>query len=221
MSRISPAFRSSISVCVCFVAMAAIWRTEAQCQTVAIDPGAVGSSFAFKSIPFTELDGTTAAGQTVDLDFVFSDMKHVELDFFADPAPNFATFAAISLILNFNTTDLPPFLGPIDSYLSDELGNPVLGPSVPHTYRDIGLAGLVAPQPNHNDHEGLVFHDVHFSFDLANQPGLQVTGAQLEFTFFDPPQGDFIVGSWVPEPATIALAPLAFAALTAFRRWRR
>src|SRR5210317_626500 len=61
------------------IALSAIFVSSVHAITIDIDPGNVGDSPGSVILTSTDILGLPADGRTVEWDFVFSDMKYVEL----------------------------------------------------------------------------------------------------------------------------------------------
>ena len=65
----------------CFVFLCCPSPVPVRADTVQLDPGPPGSTFTSKFFIIThQLEGVIANGNTLDLDFEFTDMKHLEFD---------------------------------------------------------------------------------------------------------------------------------------------
>ncbi len=69
---------TALSVLLTVVALVTVIPASANAATL-IDPGNVGDTFASRTASFSDFNGTTFAGQVLELDFVFDAMKHVEI----------------------------------------------------------------------------------------------------------------------------------------------
>jgi hypothetical protein len=183
-------------------ALLAAFSLHAQAIVIPIDPGPVGPTNFF-SDTFADLNGQPLDGSAFLLDFVFTDMKHVE------------TIPGMSVEVVFDLSGLASnFNGQlINAFLSDENGNNIgnvgglydpAGGNV-MTYRLTGLPAVLA-------------HDVHMEIVLPTDQPLTITGAS--FSIFDNSGAEFEVGVWgaAPEPATFALFGLGLAGLGWSRR---
>ena len=88
---------------------------------ILIDPGAVGTSFSSQFFSPTDLNGTALNGQTLDLDFVFADMKHLEPSFLANSPGAYQVHFTMFHNLRSDPGDPTSATG----FLSDENGDPV------------------------------------------------------------------------------------------------
>ena len=169
---------------------------------IPVDPGPIGSKFFIKNIPFTEMDGQALDGSSVILDFVFTDMKQLEIvDTFS---PSNTGFFRVIFDTNGLTTDPAPFPSNVDGFLSDEFGFSILDATSGGGQASTGDQGKATINFN-NLSEGIVFHDVHIVLDLPNIPSGQITAARF---FFASDDVSLQVGrstGAVPEPATLSL----------------
>jgi hypothetical protein len=185
-------------------------------DAIMIDPGPSGSTFTAKSFSFGDLNGVSLDGSQLSLDLIFSP-KHIEFRLNGTEQDAFVgspILADISLFFESPLSQDSTIAKP-QAFLSDETGAPLV-----HYSQSVTTDALVgrtnityiatffdpAPVP-----ESLIFHDVHFSIQLPDDLGNEISGASMligssqvgdVFT-------DFVVGEWqpvgVPEPASIAL----------------
>ncbi|MGB5771338.1 MAG: PEP-CTERM sorting domain-containing protein [Crocosphaera sp.] len=174
---------------------------NAQAINIIVDPGTVGSSFQDQIIPFNDLNDTNLNGQVLDVDFLFDDMKHLELNFNDFSPTEFFYNVRLTLFHNAGTLDpLPPFP---TGFLSDENGNSIaMTESVLVGQVPIGSVNYELSF-NENSVDNLIHHDIHFDITLPNVAGM-VTGGQLELGITSP-TGAITVGEWepIPEPSTV------------------
>ena len=81
---------------------------SAQAVTIEVDPGAVGTGAFFLPLgDFNDFNGTPVDGSILSMDFVFSDMKHVEY-----VSSSGVGRAQLTLFTNaiFNTPGFTPFV---------------------------------------------------------------------------------------------------------------
>ena len=145
---------------------------------------------SFFSDTFADLNGQPLDGSAFLLDFVFTDMKHVE------------TITGMALEVVFDLSGLASIFNGqlINAFLSDENGN------------NIGnVGGLYVPTGSNimtyrlvNLPVGIMAHDVHMEIRLPTDLALTITGAT--FSMFHDGGTEFEVGPLpVPEPGTLAL----------------
>jgi hypothetical protein len=208
----------SFSIPVVAVGLALLASEPARALTIPIDPGAVGTIHSPEfNAAFPELDGTVYSGQTLSLHFVFSDMKHLELHFLS--APDLFASAAVILSHDGGVEQITSISG----YLFDELGAPILSASSPAGSAGGGVSAARLEFLS-GAFDGLVFHGVHFEFNLPNT-GSVVSSAVLQVEGFSVDPFEFIeieVGEWesVPEPSVALLFAVSLLALGAGLRRR-
>jgi hypothetical protein len=174
-----------------------------------IDPGNVGDSFQSKTFDFDLLNGQPLNGDSVTLDVLFDNMKHLELDFNnSDPTSEYVYNAVLKLSHDLGVIPSGDLVN--DGFLSDETGASIAtatfpggGGSLTDVFYTLGFT--------ESSVDGLIHHDIHFQFDLFN--GGTITDGELELSISSP-NGTITVGEWepVPEPGTI-LGLLAVAGL--------
>ena len=212
--------RAKLSICTLIVTLVAAFGLLAsatktvQASPVVIDPGNVGDTFFFNQFTFDEFDGQALDGSQITFDFLFSDMKYLEVvNTFFDSAS-----FRIRFTTNGQVSDPPTAFANVTGFLSDENGQSILGVSGAGGTTS-GNAGVVSLLFNGLT-EGLIFHDIHFTFDLPTLPGRQITGAILQIATDDL---SFRVGAptqAVPEPSTLTLILLGLAAFVMRGRLR-
>ena len=209
---------SAIFACV----LSLIFVSSAHAIIIEIDPGNVGDSPGSVTITSPDILDLPADGRTVEWDFVFSDMKYVEL---TNPFSAGGKKSAAVLLLNFGAEfcDVPdcvpfqrPILGTQIMYLSDENGAPIPGTGV----FDAGVSnGSDTAQYNifaatDQNNPTLIYHGLHFNITLPVVDGLAptevdgllptITSATLSLAGAFQPE-DRIIGQWIPIPPALWL----------------
>ncbi len=183
------------------IALCLFASSNAEAINIVFDPGTVGSSFQNQTISFTDLNGTNLNGQMLDVDFLFDDMKHLELKFNDFIPTNFSYSVQLTLFHNAEILDSLPLS--VNGFLSDENGNSIAAPFIlfigqgPTVSVDYGLAFIESSV------DSLIHHGIHFDITLPNIIGV-VTGGQLDLEITSP-TGEITVGQWeaIPEPSTL------------------
>lgn len=184
-----------------------------------VDPGAVNSVIAAAvEVDSDDLIGLEVNGSTLELDIVFTDMKHIEggdndfelrVQLFTDSnAPGGLLESPSGFLSDMNHASV------LDSNInSGEIG----GGGVVPTGAPLFYSTAYDMLP-----DGLIFHDVHFSVDLPDLGGATVTDAFIGLFSND---GGHTIGEWtpaagaVPEPVSAGLGLMGLAGLaTATRR---
>lgn len=175
--------------------------------TVTLDPGPTGSSFNFQNFDFSDLAGTSLAGQNLSLDIRFT-------------SAGFLVDRAVTLELFLNQTGAlgtSPSAGyAMSGYLIGRDGNPLLNntallknvempaqifPGWPFTTpggdpllpATIGFGAQVdgfivddIPGPDYSI-APVVFSGAHFDITLPNSPGNSLIGSRFQVANFDSP----------------------------------
>ena len=168
---------------------------DVQAATITVNPGLVGSTFENQSIPFNDLNNTNLNGQRIDVDFIFSDMKHLVPRFDINPPPR--NFYTIELVLSHNG-GFPAGPNLISGFLSDEKGNSIAVANPANIQRQPNL--LTYRLQFDQTVDDLIHHDIHFDINLPNANNAVITGGQLDLEIRSP-RAVIEVGEWekVPE----------------------
>ena len=171
----------------------------AQAVVINIDPGNVGDSFIDRSFDLSDLNGTSADGSTLTVDFVFS------------PKSLTANAGQISADLRLNWSRSVSFPSLDSGALLDENGNAILAAASSGVLNIFGTSHVFESGYFNPD---VVFSGIRFSLWLPDTLGGEVVSASLLLD-----RGvhnrTFSVGvlQQLPEPATMALFGLGLAGL--------
>ena len=199
--KFSPKLRNTGIFSVSTIALCLFASSNSQAINIVVDPGTVESSFQNQTISFTDLNGTNLNGQMLDVDFLFDDMKHLELKFNDFIPTNFSYTVQLTLFHNAEIPD--PLPQSLNGFLSDKNGNSIATPSILF----IGQASTVILDYGlifiESSVDSLIHHGIHFDITLPNTIGV-VTGGQLDLEI-NSPTGEITVGQWeaIPEPSTL------------------
>lgn len=200
-------------------AFLAVWTGSASATSIGLDfPTGVTSDV---SASFSALDGTSLAGQTLSVDFTFSNDRFVRI--FTITNPSFA----VLLTLQTNGSGVVAFLSGT-GYLIDQQGNSLQGP------KDLGSssgadgsmnAGLF---PLFSDELGrpFDFYGVHLDLALPINSLASITGGQFEVLSPIANQpfgvGPGIPRDIVPEAGnSLVLLGIALSGILSDKIWRR
>ena len=175
--------------------------TSARAATILINPGSPGSQssgiFLNITAAFTGAFGSTLAGQSVQLDLRFSDMKYL-----VPPGIGFRT----QLNVDYNDRSFVPATIH-DIFLFDQAGNSLVTPSSTRSgtagggaVGGLSITGEYSPTTE-------FFHGVHFDLTLPNT-GYSVHSVAIYFQTYNS-DVPFTVGV-VPEPSVGAMFLMAF-----------
>ena len=161
--------------------------------TIPIDPGNVGDTVDWTNIyNFTNLNGTDLNGQTLSLDFVFTDSKYLE--------PNLPDALDIYLQLTVDSGSYA-LAGP-SGYLFNELGTSILGSSAGYASVIPSGADNILKYTLFFQEYDFAFHGVNFDINLPTGNS-SIKSASIKF---NPDDNHLVVGATpVPEPATLLL----------------
>ncbi len=182
-------------VVIAMLALAGIER--AQATAIQIDLGNPNTLANDLAVAFSELDGTSLVGQTLSLDFSFTDQEFVRIFSVTSDA-----FIA-GLALQTNGSGLVGFLDGT-GYLIDAQGNAIPGFGVTGSSSGddgsmfLGLFPLLKDAdgtPNDDLPRPLDFFGVHYDLTFPSNPSVAVTGGQFEM-FSD--TGPFGIGPGLP-----------------------
>ncbi len=181
---------------------------SAGAAVIPINPGNVGDTFIEREVPFADLNGTALNGQELMLDFVFTDLKYLQVG---------GTQTVVEVILITDVAIAPNQSPAVDGYLSD-----IGGVSI-HT-ADATFSTLLADATIWVDYAlffdpiptSTQYYDVHFTLALPTLAGT-VTGGSI-FLSNGKDSEPLEVGSSVPEPASLGLIGLGGLALRRRRR---
>jgi hypothetical protein len=152
-------------------------------------------------------------GQGIILDFIFDDLKGLELTFL-DTNPNTTYFYSTQVFFNVDTAAFPGFPTLTADFLSDTNGSPIASGSTLIGFQDSGVFGFSVGF-DEDEVDGLIHHDIHYELIFPNNPTMQVTNATLKLSITDP--SGFI--TVVPEPSILLL--LGTGVVAARRRYSR
>ena len=180
-----------------------------QAVPIQIDLGPPGTYSFDTAVLFNQLNGTTLHGQSLLLDFVFTNSQFVRL---------FTVTTSFSVFVTLQTNG-SSFVGFLTGtgYLTDSLGNGLEPPeNLGSASSDDGrmVAGLF-PQVN----RPIDFYGVHFDLTFPTNPTVTVTGGQFRL-FSD--SGPFGIGPGLPKDivpdsgSTAILLALAFVGIILF-----
>jgi hypothetical protein len=137
---------------------------ERSYAAIIIDPGQVGSTFTSLTIPFDDLNGMQLDGSPIvlDFDFVFADMKFLEVGFLPNTPVN-GVYVEVVLFLDAALED--ENLSLPDGFLSDVNGDPLTVEVVSRTTASKSTPPTVAKGLFFGDGlvDGLSFYDIHLS----------------------------------------------------------
>ncbi|GEM_PF-5473259 len=202
--------------------------TPSGATIIEINPGNVGDPAGVLSITSTEILGLPADGQTVEWQFIFTDMKYVEL---TNPFSADSKKSAANLMLDFgadfcNSPDCVPFQRPIVGtqimYLTDMYGDPISGTGVFDTGvsngTDTAQYNIFAAGDQNNPK--LRYYGLYFNITLPNVeengvPTITSANISLANAFSESIIGE---STPVPEPSTIVLMVLGLVGLAGFCR---
>ena len=160
--------------------------------TIAIDLGSPSKLTSQIDIPFAALNGVSLNGQTLSLDFMFTNNEFVRL--FTVTSPSFISL----LTLQTNGSGLVGFLDGT-GYLLDQQGNALQTPqglgssSGNDASMDAGLLPLLSGQLQ----RPLDFIGIHFDLTLPTNPSVATTGGELKLV--SEPNRVFGIGPGVPR----------------------
>ena len=146
--------------------------TIVPCETIIVDPGAIGSTETFFRMFFDELTGTPLDGRTVDLDIEFADMKDIEWI----PGPGQLS-RSLHIDLFTDTSGFDIRFLPATGSVTDENGAPV-GPPLLTGESFLGPTGFGGVDLRFEPTVGVVFNGATFSFTLPTVPGT-ITAAAM------------------------------------------
>ena len=207
------------------VLFAASLCRQASALIIFINPGPVGQINTDFQLDVPELVDLQVDGEEFTLDFVFSDMKHLEVDVLNQ--------YAITLSLEMNTTDLEELTAPLEDayFLPDEESEPILLGTFPSegsgsnpAIVDYSLATDPSSAPVSFVHNG-VHLEGHYPRSQISSTGVTIVSAHLRFqtSIGIEPFGTLEVGERgppVPEPTTLTLATLGLLGMSYRRRKR-
>ena len=176
--------------------------------TISINPGNVGDTFTQREVAFGDLNGTALGGQQLLLDFVFTDLKYLQVE-------GTQTIVKVVLITDVPTATTQSLA--LDGYLSDIGGASIHTADFTSSTLIAGATVLVdyildfGPIPTSTQ-----YYDVHFTLNMPTLAGT-VTGGSV-FLSNGKDAEPLEVGQ-VPEPATLSL--MALGGLAMIRRSRR
>lgn len=182
---------------------------SARAVTIELDPGPVGTSaFILPLGDFNDFNNTPVDGRTLSMDFVFSDMKHVE--YLSDSGAGRAT-----LRLFTDTIVATPAIFGNNALLADENGNSVVDAV------NVGFFLLASPpalgwQAAFLDLDGVFAHGVHFDVTLPDwtTERVLITGGSLSLVGGQ--NGTVVVGEWRPSGTAAEPSGLFFLGLALF-----
>ena len=195
---------------------------------IIIDPGPVGTTGTSLVVSVPDLIGLQFDGSPFAWNFVFSDMKHLEINAAA------GYHVSLEIPLPPGTVTQEPTLD--QAYFSDENGEPIPGITTSaDAFTDFGVLAVYSLSTPFHTPISFSHHDIHMVGQLPNISGVVGNGLlqtpQIYFNLLtnegDP--GTLQVGEWgpelhaVPEPTTFTLSIVALTGLitTLCRRQRR
>jgi hypothetical protein len=211
--------RGVVFTAVAVLGLAAVGRVQA-ITTIGIDLGPASTITSDMSVPFDALDGISLAGQTLSINFTFTNKEFVRL--FTITSASFIS----RISLQTNGSGVVGFLSGT-GYLFDHQGNAI------DTPQDLGSAsgndgsldaGLL-PLLSGELQRPIDFYGVHLDLTLPTNPLVTVTGAaqfQLLAAGVSTPFG---IGPGVPRDivpdagSTLLLLGISLAGLMGARTW--
>jgi len=193
------------------------WSGQAKANTIWIDLGPSPSLKSQTSDPFDGLDGISLAGQTLSINFRFTNSEFARL--FTVTSRSFKSL----LTLQTNGSGVVGFLDGT-GFLLDQQGHALTTPE------DLGSAST----NNGSMHAGLLpfssgelntpvdFFGIHFDLTLPNRPWLTITGS--DFGLISDPGHVFGIGPGVPPDivpdagSTLLLLGISATGLVAIKR---
>jgi hypothetical protein len=154
----------------------------ARADTILINPGDPGDSFQSDTFPFTDLNGTALLGQTLDLDFVFTDNKFLTALF------DSGTYRITLTLIHTGDNDTAP--AGIAVNLSNQGGGNIQDASATTT---LAAGPSLTYRGEFDNADGLAHFDVHFDAPLPSLSPHTIVAATISFAVTDPAEGNEIV----------------------------
>jgi hypothetical protein len=199
-----------------FVICAGFLPSAARAIAISLDLGPAPNITSEFTTSFSALNGVSLGGQSLSLDFTFTNAEFVRL--FTITSESFSTL----ITLQTNGAGLVGFLDGT-GFLTDQSGNPLQSPQVlgSASGNDGSMGAALFPFFSNELQRPLDFYDVHFDLTLPVNSSVSITGAQ--FALNSQPGQPFGIGPGVPTDiipdagSTLLLFSLALLASLAIR----